>query len=213
MMELRSALQRLGNQARLIRSGPNLGRKKPIMPQKIMDVLMLGRCSHEFSWPRRANDGDYYQVCLLCAAEYKYDWTTMRRTERVEHTKPETGIKRSHPREKRPKWTPRARRLKFCLTLRYRVNSTSVWHEGTVENISQTGLLFQGPQQLPVNTLIELVFEMPEEISGQNNRNVLCQGRVIRSREKEVEERPAETEGSTKTATLAASIVDYKFIR
>ena len=24
------------------------------MPQKIMDVLMLGRCSHEFSWPRRA---------------------------------------------------------------------------------------------------------------------------------------------------------------
>ena len=60
------------------------------MPQKFMDVLMLGRCSHEFSWPRRAADGDYYQVCLLCAAEYKYDWTTMRRTERVEHSKPET---------------------------------------------------------------------------------------------------------------------------
>ena len=54
------------------------------MPQKFMDVLMLGRCSHEFSWPRRGADGNYYQVCLLCAAEYKYDWTTMRRTERVE---------------------------------------------------------------------------------------------------------------------------------
>ena len=72
------------------------------MPQKFMDVLMLGRCSHEFSWPRRGADGDYYQVCLLCAAEYKYDWTTMRRTERVEHAKPETGIRRSHAREKRP---------------------------------------------------------------------------------------------------------------
>ena len=47
------------------------------MPQKLMDVLMLGRCSHEFSWPRRGGDGNYYQVCLLCAAEYKYDWTTM----------------------------------------------------------------------------------------------------------------------------------------
>jgi len=58
------------------------------MPQKFMDVLMLGRCSHEFSWPRRGGDGDYYQVCLLCAAEYKYDWTTMRRTERVQHTTP-----------------------------------------------------------------------------------------------------------------------------
>jgi hypothetical protein len=53
------------------------------MPQKIMDVLMLGRCSHEFSWPRRGTDGNYYQVCLLCAVEYKYDWDTMRRTERV----------------------------------------------------------------------------------------------------------------------------------
>ena len=64
------------------------------MPQKIMDVLMLGRCSHEFSWPRRDADGDYYQVCLLCAAEYKYDWTTMRRTQRVEHGKPETSVRR-----------------------------------------------------------------------------------------------------------------------
>ena len=54
------------------------------MAQKILDVLMLGRCSHEFSWPRRAADGHYYQVCLLCAAEYKYDWSSMRRIERVE---------------------------------------------------------------------------------------------------------------------------------
>ena len=83
------------------------------MPQKIMDVLMLGRCSHEFSWPRRGADGDYYQVCLLCAAEYKYDWTTMRRTQRVEHAKPENVVRRSHTREKRPSWTPRARRLKL----------------------------------------------------------------------------------------------------
>ena len=54
------------------------------MPQKLMDVLMLGRCSHEFSWPRRAADGHYYQVCLLCAAEYKYDWKTMKRIKRVD---------------------------------------------------------------------------------------------------------------------------------
>jgi hypothetical protein len=181
-----------------------------IMAQKILDVLMLGRCSHEFSWPRRGADGDYYQVCLLCAAEYKYDWTTMRRTERVEHAKPETGIRRSHTREKRPSWTPRARRLKLDVELRYRVNSTSTWYEGTIENLSQTGLLFQGPQPLPVNALIEMVFEMPEEISGQKNRNVVCQGRVIRSRDKQAKEKQeSEVEG---TGLLAASIVDYKFI-
>jgi hypothetical protein len=101
------------------------------MPQKIMDVLMLGRCSHEFSWPRRGTDGDYYQVCLLCAAEYKYDWATMRRTERVEHAKPDSVVRRGQTREKRPSWTPRARRLKLDVALRYRVNNTSVWHEAT----------------------------------------------------------------------------------
>ena len=148
-----------------------------------MDVLMLGRCSHEFSWPRRGTDGDYYQVCLLCAAEYKYDWATMRRTERVEHTKPETGIRRSHTREKRPSWVPRARRLKLDIPLRYRVNKTSTWYEGIIENISQSGVLFNGPQQLPVNALIEMVFEMPEEISGQKNSNVVCQGRVMRAKD------------------------------
>jgi hypothetical protein len=197
------------------------------MPQKIMDVLMLGRCSHEFSWPRRGADGDYYQVCLLCAAEYQYDWTTMRRTQRLEHAKPENTVRRSHTREKRPSWTPRARRLKLDLALRYRVNSTSTWYEGTIENISQTGILFNGPQPLPVNALIEMVFEMPEEISGQKNRNVVCQGRVIRSRDMHAKEnqdqdrdREMQDQGKEKpgqdaeagAGLLAASIVDYKFI-
>jgi hypothetical protein len=189
------------------------------MPQ-IMDVLMLGRCSHEFSWPRRADDGDYYQVCMLCAAEYKYDWATMRRTQRVEHTKPDTIVRRNHTREKRPTWTPRARRLKIETALRYRVNHTSTWFEGTIDNLSQTGLLFSGTQHLPVNALIELVFEMPEEISGQKNRKVLCQGRVIRGEEQQGQdaaERPKNEQDFKPTeevaGQLAASIIDYKFIQ
>ena len=44
---------------------------------------------------------------------------------------------------------------------------------------------------------------MPEEISGQKNSNVVCQGRVMRAKDA-----PAE-EGNN---GLAASIVDYKFI-
>jgi hypothetical protein len=193
-----------------------------LMPQKIMDVLMLGRCSHEFSWPRRGADGDYYQVCLLCAAEYNYDWTTMRRTRRVEHAKPETLVRRGHTREKRPSWTPRARRLKLDVALRYRVNSTSTWYEGQIENLSQTGVLFQGPQELPVNALIEMVFEMPEEISGQKDRNVLCQGRMIRCIDQRSTDQRSRDQLSKKSkdqaaedgiALLAASIVDYKFIR
>ena len=60
-----------------------------------------------------------------------------------------------------------------------------------------------GPQQLPDNTLVEMVFEMPEEISGQKNSTVLCQGRIIRRKDI----RDSESVG------LAASILDYKFLR
>ena len=85
---------------------------------------MLGRCSHEFSWPRRGGDGDYYKVCLLCAAEYKYDWTTMRRTQRVEHAKPESSCSAEpYAREALPSWVPRARRLKLDIPPRYRVRT------------------------------------------------------------------------------------------
>jgi len=66
-----------------------------------------------------------------------------------------------------------------------------------------------------------MVFEMPEEISGQRNRNVLCQCRVIRSKDAKGKEKQAKaqdkdrdqekaTEGQT--CLLAASIVDYKFV-
>jgi hypothetical protein len=99
---------------------------------------------------------------------------------------------------------PRARRLKLDIPLRYRVNKTSTWYEGIIENISQSGVLFNGPAQLPVNALIEMVFEMPEEISGQKNSNVICQGRVMRATDAEM---PVDHNGE-----LAASIVDYKFV-
>jgi PilZ domain len=175
------------------------------MPQKLLDVLMLGRCSHEFSWPRRASDGDYYQVCLLCAAEYKYDWKTMRRTERVERKAGESSAatRRTRSHSKKPTWVPRARRIKLHAPLRYRVKNMGTWHEGIVENLSQSGVLFRGPQQIPNNALIEMVFEMPEEISGQRNSSVLCQARVIRTKE---------AQDSEEGIGLAASILDYKFL-
>jgi hypothetical protein len=48
-----------------------------------------------------------------------------------------------------------------------------------------------------------MVFEMPEEISGQKNSKVLCQGRIIRM--KNVREK-------TQNHEFATSILDYKFI-
>ena len=181
------------------------------MPQKLLDVLMLGRCSHEFSWPRRAANGQYYQVCLLCAVEYSYDWTTMRRTERVDRSQSasdaeSTTTRRRHARK--PSWVPRARRLKLDTPVRYRVKNLGSWYEGTIANLSQSGVLLEGPQRFPDNTLVEMVFEMPEEISGQKNSTVLCQGRITRT--KDTAEKA--TQAKAENAKLAASILDYKFL-
>lgn len=174
------------------------------MPQKLLDVLLLGRCSHEFSWPRRAADGQFYQVCLLCAVEYKYDWSTMRRTERVRPDAAEStaSSKRRQP-VKRPAWVPRARRIKLEAPVRFRVKNLGTWSEGVIRNLSQSGVLLRGPQRFPENTLVEMVFEMPEEISGQKNSKVLCQGRITRMKESARE---------SETHEFAASILDYKFL-
>ena len=82
---------------------------------------------------------------------------------------------------KKSSWVLRARRLKLQIPLCYRVRNLGTWSEGTTENISQSGVLFQGPEALPLNALVEIVFEMPEAISGQKKSNVFCQGRIVRS--------------------------------
>src|ERR1700680_2506819 len=196
-------------------SFPAIPPGKTNMPQKLMDVLMLGRCSHEFSWPRRAADGQYYQVCLLCAVEYSYDWATMRRTQRVDHSQSAseaeaTSARRNRSRARKPTWVPRARRLKVDTPVRYRVKNLGSWYEGTIANLSQSGVLLQGPQRFPDNTLVEMVFEMPEEISGQKNSTVLCQGRITRTKDSQEKEKgvPEKAENSR----LAASLLDYKFL-
>jgi len=59
------------------------------------------------------------------------------------------------------------------------------------------------------------LFEMPEEISGQKNSNVVCQGRIMRAKPTQEDEREKEKESKEPeegAGGLAASIVDYKFI-
>ena len=171
----------------------------------LLDVLTLAHCSHEFSWPRRSEEGNYYQVCLLCAVEYNYDWETMRRTDRRARSTPDEGLPvyRSRSHSKKQTWVPRARRLRMHAPIRYRAKSLVAWHLGTIENLSQSGVLFRGPHPVSESTLVEMRFEMPEEISGQKDSLVLCQGQVIRCKEKQ----PAQD-----GVTLAAAILDYQFL-
>src|SRR5581483_1252903 len=93
------------------------------MASKLLGMLRLGGCQHEFSWPRRWPDGDFYQVCLLCGEEYKYDWNSMRRMERITEARPATQLLRregsvvrvgKRMRSKKLSWVPRARRVKVA---------------------------------------------------------------------------------------------------
>ena len=98
---------------------------------------------------------------------------------------------------------PRAQRLGLQTPVRYRAKGLGIWREGIVENLSQSGLFFHGPMHLPQYALVEMVFEMPEEVSGQKCRTVLCLGRVLRR-----------DEGRDCGAVgVAASILDYTFLR
>ncbi len=128
----------------------------------------------------------------------------MRRGSRVDEPVAETTPVRRRSGQKQITWMPRARRLRLNLPIRYRGKNLSTWYEGMIQNISQSGVLFHGPQQLPANALVEMLFEMPEEISGQKNRSVLCQGRLIRIKDA--------VDNVEDAFGLVASILDYKFL-
>jgi hypothetical protein len=161
---------------------------------------MLDLCAHEFLWPRRAADGRYYQACILCGVEYEYDWRSMRGMERIDRKMPPTTPENGGPQKS---FIPRARRMVAQTPVRYRAKGSGIWHEGAIKNLSQSGALLAGALRLPKNTLVEMVFEMPEEVSGQKNNTVLCQGRILRQQK---------IRGSESVA-LAATILNYKFLR
>ena len=179
------------------------------MGSRLLDLFRLGHCSHEFSWPRRWPDGQYYQVCLVCGDEYKYDWKTMSRLERITiHARPEEPMPAArHGRgcsKKKPSWSPRARRIKLQnQEMKYRPLDATAWHRGTVENVSQTGVLFRAAELLPDNTELELILEMPREITGQEHTQVIARGMVVRT---------VSPENNEDQPAIAAGIWDYRVL-
>jgi hypothetical protein len=179
------------------------------MGSRLLEFLRLGRCSHEFSWPRRWPDGDYYQVCLICGEEYKYDWNTMSRLERI------SGVRKIEPERaggrpgrghsrKKASWSPRARRIKLNgQEMKFRIVGTTAWQRGAAHNISETGILFHTADAVPNNAELEMILEMPREIVGQEHSQVLARGMVVRNV-------PPEDENGH--PGVAAGIWDYKVL-
>jgi hypothetical protein len=165
---------------------------------RFLDLLLSNPCSHEFCWPRRTATGAYYQVCLRCGDHYWYDWKKMRRTDLID---PAEHLALAQPI--RTRWAPRARRLSVSVELQFRRKSSEEWTDGNITNISQSGVLFTGPSglHLPRHAALELMFEMPSQISGQPHSRVLCDAYVVRS-----------TPDGREHCSIAAAILEYKFL-
>jgi len=144
---------------------------------RLGEVLSFFSCAHRFSWPFKSDAGQYYQVCVDCGAEYNYDWERMQRVERT--ARPPRSARTE--RRTHPTWRPRERRLKLPVPLRFRVED-ALWRDGTVVNISRSGVMFWcvPAPGLKVGEGVQLVFEMPEEISGVEKARVLCRGSIAR---------------------------------
>jgi PilZ domain len=147
------------------------------------------------------SSGDYYQVCLRCGVEYGYDWNTMRRTEKVGRG---TAVQNRGQMNRAAGWKPRARRIHTEMPILYRVNSNEPWLEGTIKNVSQSGVYFVIPGELPKANELEVIFTMPQEIAGQSEAKVFCRVHIIR--------RTGSREGTKQPHGMAFEIVTCEYL-
>jgi PAS domain S-box-containing protein len=96
----------------------------------------------------------------------------------------------------------RATRFDLHLPMKYRLVGESGWREGTTENISRSGMLFQAEEPIPANAQLEINLVLPAEIAGLAAAEVVCRGEVVRA---------VKSETGTVTPTLAAKILQYHF--
>ena len=96
----------------------------------------------------------------------------------------------------------RAQRFQLHLPLRYRRLGETIWHEGTTENISRSGMLFQADEVLQPSSQLEINLVLPAEIAGLSATEVVCRGEVVRT---------VENQGTKLSPALAARILQYHF--
>ena len=96
----------------------------------------------------------------------------------------------------------RATRFTIPMSLRYRRSGDAAWHNGKVQNISRSGVLFAAEEIMDVNTRIELTFELPIKLGGEKSAQVHCTGQVVRT---------IMAVSTVGTPSLAATIQGYLF--
>lgn len=74
----------------------------------------------------------------------------------------------------------RAQRFTVRKPIFYRLAETAQFKLGVLLNISESGVLLECQSQISPGQELEMLFEMPLEITGQPNRTVLSKGVVVR---------------------------------
>src|SRR6185369_19213 len=172
-------------------------------PMSNLISRIIWACPHQFSWPRREENGAYYQLCVNCGSKYQYDWKQMRRTAKIEEDLPST-TRQSH-RQPKVSWTPRERRHAHVVPVQYRVAGTMGWLSGNSENLSRSGLLFRASAGLELGTSVEVELEMPRELTGEAETKVVCKTKVARVTHVEATSKVPES------FLIACAIADYDF--
>ena len=98
----------------------------------------------------------------------------------------------------------RAHRYPIRVPVRYRSSGHKEWHEGKIENISRSGLLFEAEHAVAADTRVEMRFFLPETMSVEHPAEVVCRGKIVRT---------VPTSERRGTPALAATIATYRFRR
>jgi hypothetical protein len=77
--------------------------------------------------------------------------------------------------------TARAERFAVQAPMLCRIAPYSPWHNGQIENISTTGVLFRSDIRLGVQRRLDMSFTLTDPVAGVPPSSiVVCQGRIVR---------------------------------
>ena len=77
----------------------------------------------------------------------------------------------------------RATRFMTALPALYRRSGEQGWRRGLTKDISESGVLFETGEPIPIETIIELTFHLPEQLGSLPAGQLTCVGKIVRHRE------------------------------
>lgn len=77
----------------------------------------------------------------------------------------------------------RATRFMTALPALYRRSGEQDWKRGRTKDISDTGVLFEAGEPLPIESIIEMTFHLPQQLGNLPAGQLTCLGKVVRHRE------------------------------